>query len=205
MKITVKNLSKTYSEKQVFENLHVVFASERPIALMGESGIGKTTLLRILWGLEKQDGGQVETENIFYYTGVFQEDRLCEGLSALKNLEITCPNSFTKEQLAAHLQAVGLTEEEIHKPVQNLSGGQKRRVAVVRSMLGGVQEGDLAKTAVLMDEPLKGLDAVTKQKVINYILVQRKGRLLLVVTHSQEEAKAFGAKIMQFEKMTKRE
>ncbi len=201
MKITVENLSKRYDEKHVFANLHATFTSGAPVALMGESGIGKTTLLRILLGLEQQDSGAVQTEGIAYYTAVFQEDRLCEEFSALKNLQMVCPPTCTEEELAAHLQAVGLAEEEMQKPVQTLSGGQKRRVAIVRSMLGATHEDDFAKTAILMDEPFKGLDVATKQKVIDYILKQRNGRLLLVVTHSEEEATALGATTVVFEEM----
>ena len=113
---------------------------------------------------------------------------MCEELSALMNLAIVQDNPH-KAQLSEKLINMGLTADEIRRPVSQLSGGQKRRVAILRAL---VSESD----AVLMDEPFKGLDEDTRRLVIEQVKANLDGRLLMVITHDEEDAHLLGADII---------
>ena len=189
MNIEIKNLSKSYGNTPVLENFSVSFTSEKPVCIMGPSGRGKTTLFSILMGLIKADGGQIVGVENKRFSAVFQEDRLCEELSALMNLAIVQDNP-DKTRLSDKLIRMGLTADEIRRPVSQLSGGQKRRVAILRAL---VSDSD----AVFMDEPFKGLDEDTRQQVIQQVKELLNGRLLLVITHDEEDARQLGADIIQ--------
>ena len=188
MIIEIKNLSKSYGGTVVLDNLNLVLDSSQPICIMGQSGRGKTTLFNILLGLLKADSGEINGGENTKFSAVFQEDRLCEQLSALMNLAIVMENP-DKDVLAEKLLRMGLVDDEIHRPVSQLSGGQKRRVAILRAL---VSDSD----AVLMDEPFKGLDEETRLQVIEQVKENLNGRLLLVITHNEEDATALGAKII---------
>ena len=188
MEIIIDSLSKSYDGIPVLENFSAQFASGRPVCLMGPSGRGKTTLFSILLGLVKKDSGTVTGTENRRFSAVFQEDRLCEELSALMNLAIVL-DSPDMAQLAAFLCDMGLEEEEIRRPVSSLSGGQRRRVAILRSL---VSHSD----AVLMDEPFKGLDEDTRLLVIQQVKRHLGGRLLVVITHDEDEAALLGADVL---------
>ena len=91
--------------------------------------------------------------------------------------------------LTEKLLKMGLAEDEIHRPVSQLSGGQKRRVAILRAL---VSDSD----AVFMDEPFKGLDDETRYQVTQQVKENLNGRLLMVITHNEEDATALGATII---------
>ena len=98
-------------------------------------------------------------------------------------------DSPDKAVLTEKLQKMGLAEDEIHRPVSQLSGGQKRRVAILRSL---VSDSD----AVLMDEPFKGLDDETRRQVISQVKENLGNRLLMIITHNEEDAELLGAKVI---------
>lgn len=188
MNIEIKNLSKSYNGTSVLENLTLTLTDDKPTCLMGTSGRGKTTLFSIILGLIKADEGEINGIENARFSAVFQEDRLCEELSALMNLAIVQDNPH-KAQLSEKLINMGLTAYEIRRPVSQLSGGQKRRVAILRAL---VSESD----AVLMDEPFKGLDEDTRRLVIEQVKANLDGRLLMVITHDEEDAHLLGADII---------
>ncbi len=188
MKIEIRNLSKSYGDTLVLDNISITLTADRPVCLMGPSGRGKTTLFNILLGLIKRDNGEIigiENKN---FSAVFQEDRLCEELSALMNLAIVLDKP-DKAELEELLLKMGLAQDEIRRPVSQLSGGQKRRVAILRAL---VSDSDV----VLMDEPFKGLDDDTRLQVIQQVKRLLAGRLLMVITHNDEDAPALGAEII---------
>lgn len=189
MRIEIKNLSKSYDDAPVLDNLSLTLTDSKPVCLMGPSGRGKTTLFSILLGLIKADSGSITGIENKQFSAVFQEDRLCEELSALMNLAIVQDNP-DKAQLTDLLKKMGLTDEEIRRPVSQLSGGQKRRVAILRSL---VSDSDI----VLMDEPFKGLDEDTRRVVINQVKDMLNGRLLMVITHDEQDADLLGADIVE--------
>lgn len=180
--ILVRSLSKTYGKQQVLRGFAMGVKAGELVALMGPSGQGKTTLVRLLLGLEKPDGGVVDIPAGFRFAAVFQEDRLCEGLTAVQNVALVLPKE-NKAAILPALQAVGLTAEDCAKPVSELSGGQRRRVALVRAM-------EAESDAVVLDEAFKGLDGETQKRAFEYVTRRLAGRTLLVVTHDEREAQA---------------
>ena len=186
MDIVIKNLYKSFGEKQVLNNINAVIRNGQTTCLMGQSGVGKTTLLNIMMGLVKADSGEIL--NIPHLkSAVFQENRLCESFSVLSNIRIA-NDSLTDEIILEHLRAVGLANEAQHK-VSTLSGGMKRRVALVRAILA-------QKEILFLDEPFKGLDEETLEKVQNYLLENTKGLTTVMVTHNMEDASALGAEVI---------
>ena len=186
MDIIIKDLYKSYGENKVLENLDAVIEKGRITCLMGPSGEGKTTLLNILMGLEKADSGVIE--NLPHNkSAVFQEDRLCESFSAFTNVKIVS-DRLADQTIIAHLKQVGLGEA-VNQQVSTLSGGQKRRVALVRAIL-------TEKDVLFLDEPFKGLDEDTKKIVTDYLLNNTADTTVIMVTHDVDEAESLGAKVL---------
>lgn len=179
MNITVKNLTKTFNDKIVLKNLNLEFSHKKINCIMGPSGCGKTTLINILLGMEKADSGKIEGMERIKVAAVFQEDRLCEGFSAVANIRLVCNDNISDKSICDNLKEVGLYEAA-QKEVSKLSGGMKRRVAIVRAMMA---EANI----IIMDEPFKGLDDKTKMKVINYVKKYGEGKTLIITTHNIEE------------------
>ena len=182
-----KKKKKKYGENKVFENDNFFIEENRMTAIMGKSGRGKTTLLRIILGLEKYEGNiqGIEKKKI---VAVFQEDRLCENLSAITNVSIVCGKNIDKRTIKEELESIGLSGS-VEKPVKELSGGMKRRVAIVRSIMA---DSDI----VVFDEPFKGLDTETKKRVIAYIKKKLANKTSIIVTHNIDEALALNSKII---------
>ena len=155
---------------------------------MGKSGLGKTTLLRILMGLEKYDAGSIEGMENKKISAVFQEDRLCENLSAVTNVAIVCEKNATLQEIRKELENIGLSGST-EKPVRELSGGMKRRVAIIRSIMA---DSDI----VVFDEPFKGLDVETRKTAIEYLKKKLKDRTVIMVTHDIDEALSLNCKII---------
>lgn len=171
------NIRKKFGDNVVFENFSHEFAAEKTTAVLGQSGGGKTTLLNILMGLLTPDGGEVIREGRI--SAVFQENRLCENLTAGANIRLATGKRLTKAEIAAELAAVGL-EGCADKPVRELSGGMKRRTAMVRALLA---EYDI----LFADEPFKGLDEDTKRVVMKYFKEKTRGKTVVFVTHDTNE------------------
>lgn len=192
--IRIKNVSKTYGEKQVLSQLSKEFPAGETTVIMGVSGCGKTTLLRILLGLEKVDSGKV-TGMPERVAVLFQEDRLCEDVSAYENIALVLERKKTHAQRNAQkcrieqeAAQVGITADDLKQNVMKLSGGMRRRIALLRALL---YDAD----CVILDEPFKGLDATTKQIVMQYVKEKVAGRTTFLVTHEQAEADFFGGNI----------
>lgn len=167
-------VKKAFDGKTVLSDLSLDFPEGRTTLLMAPSGWGKTTLLRIASGLDRDFEGKVETggKNVI----LFQEDRLVEGISALSNLLALGKG---KEECLASLSILGLEGQE-RKKVSELSGGMKRRVAIARVLL---MDGD----RFFLDEPFTGLDGETKEAVASVLKKKLKGKTVVVVSHSEED------------------
>ena len=172
--------------------------------IMGASGCGKTTLLRILLGLEKADSGEV-TGMPERVAVLFQEDRLCEDISAYENIALVLERKRTRAQKDAqkhHVEQeaaqVSITAEDLTQNVMELSGGMRRRIALLRALLYDVE-------CVILDEPFKGLDAATKEIVMQYVKEKVAGRTTFLVTHEQAEADFFGGNIWKLPQENKNE
>jgi NitT/TauT family transport system ATP-binding protein len=188
MDIKIDNLSKSYGDKNVLSDFSAVIEEGTCTVLMGPSGCGKTTLLRILMGLEQADGGKISgiPERI---AAVFQENRLCEEFSAVTNVAMVLDRKIPEETIRQHLSRIGLSDSQ-DQPVSELSGGMKRRVAIVRALLADAE-------LLLLDEPFKGLDEATKREVMDYFMEQSAGKTSLVVTHDPAEAAQLSKKILR--------
>jgi NitT/TauT family transport system ATP-binding protein len=186
--VKVSGLWKRFGDKQVLAGFEALFPAGQTSVIMGPSGCGKTTLLQILMGFVHPERGHV-TGLPAHKSAVFQEDRLCEGFSALANVRIVCRKMVSEVTMTDHLERVGLSGS-LDQPVRELSGGMRRRVAIVRAMLAPAD-------IVLLDEPFKGLDETTRDMVLAYVAAHTEGRTVIAVTHSPWEAAALGGRILQ--------
>ena len=188
MAIVIHNLTKSYGPKLALPPFSCTLAEGEIACLLGQSGCGKTTLLRLLLGLEAPTGGSVSglPDRV---SAVFQEDRLCPAFSAVTNVSLALGRQMPRESVVALLRELGLGDA-LTKPVRELSGGMQRRVAIARSLL---MPADL----FLMDEPFKGLDEATRRIVMDTVLARTRSKTLLVVTHDPEEAAYLGGRIVR--------
>ncbi len=179
----VQDLGKCYHEKWIFRQVNHEFHGGELYLLDTPSGSGKTTFFRCLCGLELPEEGEVS--GIDTFSVQFQEDRLCEEYSAVKNLEMILGDAKEARTALSKL----LPEEALEQPCKELSGGMSRRVSLARAMEAGAQ-------CVLLDEPFTGLDEENRRKAAEYILTQQKGRILMIATHicPWEDAAANGQK-----------
>ncbi|MGB4405717.1 MAG: ATP-binding cassette domain-containing protein [Sphaerochaeta sp.] len=185
-KMQIQEISKRYGDTVVFDRFSCTLYPEEVNVLFGASGSGKTTLLRLLMGLEEADEGSLSSFEKVRISSVFQEDRLCNNLSAFSNVKLVVEPSVSSALIQEALVAVGLGDA-MRKSARELSGGMKRRVALVRALLATY---DL----LVLDEPFKGLDELTKQQVIAYTRERTEDKMVILVTHDLEEAKLVGAK-----------
>lgn len=199
MPIEMKQIKKSYGDQNVLTDFSISIGDGEKICLMGESGIGKTTILRILAGLTKPDSGQISGLRGKKVSMVFQEDRLLEGMDAFENVALVLnQKKFGAEKrmrktaitdfLLQEFQAVGLHDYK-GKPVSQLSGGMRRRIAIVRALCA---EGEL----LLLDEPFTGLDAATKTRVAEYVKSCAAERTVVMITHDLQEAIQIGARVV---------
>lgn len=182
--IRVSRVTKEFVGRRVLDTVSLTFARGGAYCLMGMSGTGKTTLLRLLMGLEKADAGTVS--GMGSIAAVFQEDRLLEAFSAVENVCLVLPPG--QRTLALKALTDVLPKTCLEQPVRELSGGMRRRVALVRALLA-------RSDTLLLDEPFTGLDAAAKAASVRLIRAYRAGRTLLLVTHDRADAAALGATI----------
>lgn len=188
MDLTLRNICKSYGEKKVLFDFSHVFPAGKTTCVMGPSGCGKTTLLNLLLGLESPDSGEIIGLSGLRKSAVFQEDRLCENVSAVSNLRLVNP-ALSKREAEKMLCELGLTDG-LKQPVREFSGGMKRRTAILRALCA---EYDI----LLADEPFKGLDEATKLKTMEYFREKTAGRTVILVTHEESEALFFGNEILR--------
>ena len=173
MSIVITDLCKSFGSTPVLQRF--TWTVDRPMVLMGRSGCGKTTLLRILLGLESADSGTVT--GVETPAAVFQEDRLCPQLTAAANLMLT-GHGLTPQDAERELRTLGFTDAELALPAARLSGGQKRRAALLRALLCRD-----AKT-LLLDEPFTGVDGPRRTRLLERL--RALGTPVLLISHEQE-------------------
>lgn len=173
MKIEIK--SKSFGERIIFKDLSLLIRDGESTLICGESGRGKTTLLRMIASLDEDYCGHIDASD-----GVllFQENRLIENMSVLSNLELVTDD---RRRALGLLKELGLEGEE-KSIVSTLSGGMKRRVAIARVLL-------LESTLYLLDEPFSALDDDTKKKTAEVIRRNTEGKTIIVVSHDIEDGR----------------
>ncbi len=190
MEVTLTNISKFYGENRVLDCISVTFPHGEITAVMGRSGCGKTTLLRLIAGLEKPDSGEI-TGGGQKTAAVFQDDVLIDTFTPVKNIAFAVGKSATREEIKDHLTRLGLGDS-MGKPAAELSGGMRRRVAIARAILAKPE-------LLLLDEPFKGLDEETKDEVISYVKDNTDGVTVIFVTHDESEIGRIGATLAEIE------
>ena len=191
--ITIDRLTLSYGSQQVLKDCSLRVEAGSRVALMGPSGCGKTSLINVIAGLLTPDSGKVSVNGKVSY--VFQEPALFPWLTAVDNINVVLsdgPETLPRaEQL---LEAVGLSDCRDKYPHQ-LSGGQKQRIAICRALAYG---GDI----LLLDEPLKGLDADTRDQVSALLRQEWAGKTLLLVTHDPSEAQSLCDRVYRWQEGT---
>lgn len=168
--VRCEKLTKRYGDTVVLNQLDFGAKEGEVTVIDWPSGAGKTTLFSILAGILKKDGGVVTAPEC--RAMMFQEDRLCMEYSPVKNLELVLGDEEKSRKLLEEL----LPADILDHPCSQLSGGQKRRVALIRAM-----EAD--SSLILLDEPFTGLDPDTLRHAREYIEKRQKGRTVLIATH----------------------
>ena len=190
----------SFDEKKVLDHMDVRLDEGGIYCIMGQSGCGKTTLLRVCAGLQKPTDGRVyymsnsvPGENVGKKkTGMaFQEDCLCMQLSALNNVLLTADRQYSTETVISLLSEI-FPKEALQQPAEQLSGGMKRRIAVARAVLSDAD-------CLLLDEPFAGLDEENHERLSRWILKNRNGRLLVITTHDEADIGRMGAAVLRLD------
>ena len=204
--LELRNISKKFGDKQILKDFNLIVPEKQVLAIVGPSGGGKTTLLRMLAGLETIDSGQViyngeildvaelEKRNLLGF--VFQDFQLFPHLSVLENLTLSpiytmnISKEEAEEKAQGLLARLGLSEHAIAYPY-SLSGGQKQRVALARAMM-------INPEIIGYDEPTSALDPALRLEVEKLILQNREmGMTQIVVTHDLQFAENIADSILK--------
>ncbi len=183
--LELSGVCKNFGKLEVLKNINLTLYEGQSVSIVGKSGCGKTTLLRIIAGVENPTFGEIKRDfNSIGY--VFQEDRLIPWCTAFENLLFVCEDH---EQVMNALKLVGLEQFKDYKP-KKLSGGMKQRLNLARAV---VRKPDL----MLLDEPFQSLDLVTKSKLIEDLkrILRELQTTYIMVTHDIREAACLSEKI----------
>lgn len=188
--LTIEHLTKQFGEKTLFRDLCLTV--DGPAVLWAPSGWGKTTLLRILMGLDTPTAGRVR--GVGRAAAVFQEDRLCPQLTALQNVTLVLPGSEKqyKEQIGAEFQQFGMDAAALALPAARLSGGQKRRTALLRALWA-------PSDTLLLDEPFTGMDPDTLAAAAALLRTRCGTEPVLLATHDREAIRLLGWPVIELE------
>ena len=189
--LAVKNLTVAYGSRTVLDNVAFTLPAGASLAIVGESGCGKTTLLSLLGGLDSPTNGQIlfngtdiEQSGLGHHrkkhvSFIFQSYNLIDYMTPQENVRLTA-----KKPALPFLERLGLTKEESKRNVLKLSGGQQQRVAIARALASEAP-------VILADEPTGNLDEDTAQDITEILKesAHEQDKCVIVVTHSGELAK----------------
>lgn len=197
--IKLLNVGKFYTvEKEqikVLDGIDLDIHENKITVILGRSGCGKTTLLRLVAGLETLDQGEIQETDVKKKSYVFQEDRLMPWLNVKKNITFGINDKdIDEDKINEIIETVGLKKFYSAYPNQ-LSGGMKQRVSIARAF---AYEPDF----IMMDEPFSALDYFTREQMQKELLKihNKRNCPILFVTHSIDEALTLGDKIVVLEK-----
>ena len=184
--LTIDHLEKRFGSTVLFRDL--TFTVDGPAVLWAPSGWGKTTLLRILMGLETPTAGRVQGAG--RVSAVFQEDRLCPQLTAVQNVLLVLPDDRQEAAIRQDFARLGLDEAALALPARKLSGGQKRRTALLRALWA---PGD----TLLLDEPFTGMDPAAMKKAAALLKERCGEKVVLLATHDREAIEELGWQVIE--------
>lgn len=173
--INFQNVNFSYGEKLVLNNFSLAVKNGERVALSGPSGVGKTTVLRLIMGLEPVQLGKIEVKKAAKISVVFQEDRLLPFKTVMQNLTLF-GNTDTANKILSDL---GLSDAKDKYPAQ-LSGGMARRVSIARALVRG---GDI----FIFDEPFNGIDDENVKITAELINEYTKGKTVIMVSHNKRD------------------
>ena len=206
--LELKNISKKFKDKEILSNFNLKVEENKILAIVGPSGGGKTTLLRMLAGLESIDSGEIilngenlplnelEKRNLLGF--VFQDFQLFPHMTVLENLVISPIQTMGIKKDEAEAKAIKLLEQlglenHCNSYPHSLSGGQKQRVALARAMM-------IEPKIIGYDEPTSALDPELRLEVEKLILQNKKlGITQIVVTHDLQFAENIADDILKVE------
>lgn len=190
MSIILDSVCKAFDGEKVIDKLSLAINEHEHVALMGPSGCGKTTLANLILGIIKPDEGRLTVTEGTRFSAVFQENRLIEQLDAVTNIRLALDSGKSlNDTIVQELALVGLSGDS--KLSDELSGGMKRRVAIVRAILA-------PSDVLVMDEPFTGLDDSIKQQAMSYVNARIGERTFILITHDRSEADYFSSRIINF-------
>lgn len=194
--LTLTNLNKSFGDRPIIKNLSLTIPPQQTLAIVGPSGVGKTTLLRLMSGLETPDSGEIRWDGRpvspaeLHQKGligvVFQNFALFPNMSVLRNITLAptlqgVPAAKSEEDALALLDQLDLHEQADQYP-NALSGGQKQRVAIARALI-------LNPQILLYDEPTSALDPALRQNVVGLVEKFKAGGMTqVIVTHDLDFA-----------------
>jgi len=209
--ISLNNISHSYGNKVVLEDLNIDIEANKILCLLGGSGSGKTTILRIIAGLENPEKGELSIDNQIFSKDnniiippnkrklgfIFQDLALWPHFSVFHNIAFGLKEqkeNNIRDKVHEILNYFEIQDLALKFPHQ-LSGGQKQLVAISRSLV-------LRPSILLMDEPLNNLDVKLKRRMLDYIkkLKQEFNLTIIYVTHDHKEAFAIADKIVILDK-----
>jgi putative hydroxymethylpyrimidine transport system ATP-binding protein len=192
--ITVEQASIGYAGAPLFQGLDFTLVGGQWTCLLGSSGVGKSTLLRLIAGLARPDRGTIRCSDARPLAGrlawMGQRDDLLPWLTAQGNVVLGARLRGEAPDLAradALLERVGLARQRGQRPA-TLSGGERQRVALARTLMED-------RPVVLMDEPFSALDAITRARLQSLAATLLAGRTVLLVTHDPLEALRLGHRV----------
>lgn len=190
MNIIIENISKSFNAIPVLNSVSLKIPLGKITAILGPSGTGKTTLLRLIAELDKPDSGLIKGVSQKETAYMFQESRLFPWMTALENIAcvIHKKNSTALKEAAEWLEKVKLTQDGNKYPSE-LSGGMNRRIALARTLA-------YRKPLILLDEPFYGLDAGLKSEIMTMTGNETTGKTVIFITHDLIEAESFADNII---------
>ncbi|SFE86416.1 ATP-binding cassette domain-containing protein [Peptostreptococcus sp. D1] len=189
--IIFKDISKSYGNKIVLKSFNIDIIEGQTTFVLGKSGSGKTTFSKIVLGLETIDTGKISGLDGKKISVVFQEDRLMENMTVDSNLKMTADSHINRKQIVEKMEKIGLFQC-LETKISELSGGMKRRISILRAFL---IDFDL----IVMDEPFRGLDDETKEKVMDFVIQNIKEKTAIIITHDKDEVEYFAEKMEEIQ------
>jgi len=203
--LKVENLNLSYQDQEILKNINLDLASGERVSILGESGSGKSSLLRCIAGFEAIDEGKIFLEDKMVSSDTFtlptekrrvgmvvQEKALFPHLSVKKNILFGIERESNKNEIVSELAELFKIENLLDKLPSQISGGEQQRVALARSLAP-------SPTLLMLDEPFSALDDELKQELYIELdkIFQKQQLSILLVTHDHEEAKTLTSKSLK--------